>query len=180
MNFARFDSKAKVWSGPKRDVIYNSNMSVGALILDVLQKTPEMVGQVSADNGIELTCHELRLRTMKMASHLMSSGLKQGDVVGLIAANTENLAPVVFACLALGLPFNTLATVMIESDIVHMYSRTKPKIIFCDGNIVEIVKAANEKLEKKAKIYTLVGKVDGFKFVNDIIAATEIDEQVFS
>lgn len=178
MNLEGFNSETKVWSGPKHDVIYNSNISLGSLILNVLKKTPEVVAQVSADDGVELTCHELRLRTMKIASHLISSGYKQGDVVGMITTNTENLSPLVFSCLTLGLPINTLAPVMVESDIVHMYSRTKPKIIFCDANIIKTVEAATKKLPQSADIFTLDSKVEGIKFVGDIIAI-DFDEENF-
>lgn len=179
MNRVRFDSKSKIWSGPKRETIYNANISVGALALGVLQQTPELVAQVSADDGVELTCHEIRSRTIRIASDLMTSGLKQGDVVGVVATNTENVVPLVLACLALGLPINTLAPVMIESDIIHMYSRTKPKIIFCDADIVETIQAAANKLQNKPEICTLVAKVGAYKFVNDIIAV-DIEEEALT
>jgi 4-coumarate--CoA ligase len=179
-NRGSYDEKLKVWSGPRKDPIHNTNVGLGYLILEVLKKTPEMVTQVSADTNVELTCHEMRQRTLKIASHLIRCGLKQGDVVGVMATNSENLAPVVFACLALGLPLNFLAPVMVETDIVQMYSNTKPKLIFCDANILTTVQNAVELMSLEAKIFTLVEKVEGFAFVDDLLASVDFDEGSFA
>jgi 4-coumarate--CoA ligase len=87
-----------------------------------------------------------------------------------MASNSENLAPVVFACFTLGLPINPLAPILTESDVIQMYSKTKPKLIFCDANIIEKMKIAVEKMKIESEIYTLMAKVDGFEFVDDFIA----------
>jgi 4-coumarate--CoA ligase len=178
MNQPTYNSETKIWSGPKSETIYNSEVSLGYLILNVLKQTPERVTQVSADTNVELTCHEMRKRTMKIVNYLQTSGYKQGDIVGIMASNSENLAPVVFACLSLGLPINPLAPVMTECDVIQMYSKTKPKIIFCDANIVETLKNAVKKMKTKCEIYTLMAKVDGFKFVDDLLAV-DYDENCF-
>lgn len=178
-NRGSYDEKLKIWSGPRRDSIYNTSIGLGYLILEVLKKTPEMVTQVSADTNAEMSCHEMRQRTLKIAFHLGRSGIKQGDVVGVMATNSENLAPVVFACLALGLPLNFLAPVMVESDIVQMYSKTKPKLIFCDADILSTVQGAVNLMSFEATIYTFVEKVEGFSFVDDLMAV-DFDEKSFA
>ncbi|KAG5669220.1 hypothetical protein PVAND_017112 [Polypedilum vanderplanki] len=104
------------WS--KSSTNFNPDQNLGQLILRILKISPESVTQISADTKVSVTC---------------------GDVVGIVAANTENLAPAVFACFLLGLPVNPLAPIMIESDIVHMFSKTKPKLILCDENCLKIV-----------------------------------------
>lgn len=179
MNFSNFDSVSKVWSGSKREGIYNAEVSLGYLILEVLKKTPDQITQVTVETGYEMTCHEMRERTIKIASHLMSSGFQQGDVVGIIALNSENLAPVFFACLALGLPINTLSPVMTEQDIVHMYSKTKPKIIFCDADIVEVVQSSVDTIGSNTKIITFLKKLDGYEFVGDILKLMKLDVASF-
>jgi 4-coumarate--CoA ligase len=169
MSRGSYDSKLKIWSGPKKEIIYNSEVSLGYLILSVLEQTPEMITQVSADSNLEISCREMKLRSMKIASHLMRVGLIQGDVVGIVATNSDNLTPVMFACFTLGLPINTLAPVMIESDIIQMYSKTKPKIIFCDSDIIGTVQNTVDRMDLDASIYTLVEKVEGYQFVDDIL-----------
>ena len=164
-----FDKDEKIWSGPKFQPIYNPNVSVGYLILNVLKKTPEMVTQVSADTGVEITCHEMRRRTIKIAKNLQAEGYKQGDIVGIMASNSENLAPLVFACFTLGLPISPVAPAMQEADIVMIYSMTKPKIIFCDATVVKIVQSAVDKMSIKPVINTLIDKISGYSFLDDIL-----------
>lgn len=178
MKGVNFETKTKVWSGIKYMPIYNSNISLGYLILNVLKKTPERVTQVSADTNVEVTCHEMRMRTMKIAKHLMSSGFKQGDVVGVMASNSEHLAPVVFACLALGLPLNFLSPVMTESDIIHMFDKLKPKIIFCDSNIVGTMKKSVEVMKINSLIYTFIENIEEYQFVDDILRTVDAENEL--
>jgi 4-coumarate--CoA ligase len=144
-----------------------------------LKRTPERVTQVSADTNVEITCHEMRLRTIRIADYLIRAGLKQGDVVGVMATNSENLAPVVFACLTLGLPLNFLAPVMTEIDVAYMFSKTKPKVIFSDSNLINTVVNSTEKIESKAAIITLQEKVKCFEFVDDIMSGDNNDVDNF-
>jgi long-subunit acyl-CoA synthetase (AMP-forming) len=180
MSREHFDEATKVWSGIKQDPIYNVNTSVGYLILNVLKRAPERVTQVSADTNIETTCHEMRSRTIKIANYLLRAGLKQGDVVGVMATNSENLAPVVFACLTLGLPLNFLAPVMTENDVIYMFSKTKPKVIFSDANLITTVMNSTTKIDSKVTIITLQEKVECFEFVDDILSVyyDDIDDFV--
>jgi 4-coumarate--CoA ligase len=165
-----YDPIAKVWSGPICPCIYNTEISLGYLILDLFTKTPERVTQINADDGRETTCAEMRSKSIKMAAFLASLGLRQHDVVGIVAKNSENLLPVVIGCLTLGLPINPLATIMIESDIVYMYGKTRPKVIFCDPEVLEIVKKAVQKIGlEKCEIFTFFEKVEEHRFVDDLI-----------
>jgi 4-coumarate--CoA ligase len=178
MNKAGFDPENKIWRGKKHESIYNPNVGLGYLILNVMAKTPDLVTQVSADTNVEITCREMRRRTMKIVNYLRNAGFKQGDIAGVMAANSENLAPVVFACLTLGMPVNPLATLMTENDVIFMYSKTKPKIIFCDASVVKTVQNAVDKISTKPEIYTLMERVEGYKFVDNLLNV-ELNEDDF-
>lgn len=180
MSFATYDRSNKVWCGPHHQTIFNPSASLGYLILNEFRKTPERITQVSADTGVEVTCHEMRQRTIKMVKHLQTLDLKQGDVVGIMASNSEYLAPVVFACFTLGLPINPLSPVLMESDIVHMYSKTKPKIIFCDAAVTQSLQDSVNKIEEiKPVIYTLIEKVAGYDFVQEVLSSVKTSTDSF-
>ncbi|KAG5669208.1 hypothetical protein PVAND_017101 [Polypedilum vanderplanki] len=164
-----FNKITKIWSGPKVLPIFNPDQNLGQLILKVLEQTSETVAQISADTKVSVTCGQMRERTEKFAKYLNSLGLKQDDVVGIVAANTENLAPSVFACFLLGLPFNPLAPIMIESDIVHMFGKTKPKLIICDGNNLKIVQNGVNMMKSNAKIITVMEDVENYDSVTKIL-----------
>jgi 4-coumarate--CoA ligase len=178
MSKPTYNKETKVWSGPKVPPIYNPDQNLGQLIVKVLEQTPAEVTQISADTGVSVTCGEMRDRILKVAAHLSGLGLKQGDVIGVVAANTENLAPLVFACFLLGLPVNPLAPIMVEADIVQMYSKTKPKVIFCDENKLKSVHAAVDILKSGAKIYTIMEKVDDYGCVTEIIKMSHLPDDL--
>lgn len=164
-----FDPINKIWSGEKLESIYNTDVSVGFLILNVLRQNPSKITQVSHETNVEVTCGQMFSRTIKIIKHLTSIGCKQGDIIGIVAGNSEHLAPVVFACLTLALPVNPLASFMNDDEIIYMYSKTKPKVIFCDPICVEKVQRTCLKMELDAKLYTFMERIDGFSFVDDLI-----------
>ncbi|KAG5670853.1 hypothetical protein PVAND_001087 [Polypedilum vanderplanki] len=175
-----YDKATKVWSGPKVPPIFNPDQNLGQLIVKVLEQTPDAVTQISADTNVSVTCGEMRERILKFAVHLNNLGLKQGDVIGVVAGNTENIAPTVFACFFLGLPVNPLTPVMVKSNIVQMYSKTKPKLIFCDEKNLKIVQNSVDMMKSEAKIYTVMEKVENYECVTEILKENvNFDEFIF-
>ncbi|KAL7012683.1 hypothetical protein ACKWTF_014983 [Chironomus riparius] len=167
--FNYYNSVNKVWSGKPRTPLYNPEANLGQLILKKLIQSPKSVFQVSDDNGVQLSNFETYRRSIKFADYLSKAGLTQGDVIGTIVSNHENLAPLMFGCFTIGVAVNPLAIIMNEGDIGFMWEKTKPKIVFSDANIVKLVKNALEKIGSDAKIYTMDVKVDGFGFIGDIL-----------
>lgn len=168
MPSTHFDSVNKTWSGSKCPSIYNSDVSLGYLILNVLQNHPYGVTQISADTGIELTRRQMYEKTINIAKYLQQLGCNQGDIVGFAASNSEDLAPTVFACLTLGLPIISLFTPMIESEMIDAYSKTKPKLIFCDADIIGKIENVVKALPFECSMATLDAKVDNHSFIGDI------------
>lgn len=175
MQTSVFDSKNKIWRGPVIPPLFNCDQSLGRLLLKVLQTTPDAISQISADTNKSVDCRQILERSIKMALYLQKLKLNTGDVVGFVASNTENLAPVVFACFTLGLPMNPLSPIMNENDIAQMYSRTKPKVIFCDGENLKVVQNAVVEMKLETKILTVMDKADGYDCVTDILRT--IDKQ---
>lgn len=169
--YCSYDSVQKIWSGRKFTPIYNTDANLGYLILQQLIQSPQNVFQISDNSGTELTNFEIYKRSIKFENFFIKSGLKQGDVVGLNASNSENLSSIIFACFTLGIAVNPLATIMEVNEISDIWSKTKPKIIFCDGKIVENVKSAVDKMKLDAKIFTMIEKVEGFLGVDEILDA---------
>lgn len=64
--------------------------------------------QISDNNGMMLTNYEIRVKTICVSQNLLKLGVNGGDVVAVIARNHQYVAPVIFACLTIGAPVNTL------------------------------------------------------------------------
>jgi acyl-CoA synthetase (AMP-forming)/AMP-acid ligase II len=163
--FVTFNPDTKIWTAAKLEPIFNTKVSVGSLILNQLRATPSKITQISYETGNEVSCGEMYIRTIKMAKYLQSLGLKEGDVVGFMARNSENVAPVIFACLTLGLPINPITVFSSKDEILHMFGKTKPTVIFCDAQNLELLKSAGTN----AKIVTLIEKYEDYPFVDEIL-----------
>ncbi|KAL7025582.1 hypothetical protein ACKWTF_013545 [Chironomus riparius] len=173
MSKPSFDPVKKIWHGPKVPPIYNPDQNLGQLILKILQQTPDSVTQISADTNVSVTCKQMYDRSIKIAKYLTKCGMKEGDLIGFVTANTENLAPIVFACFTLGLPINPLSPIMNVKDIVQMFSMTKPKMIFCDAENVKVVQNAVDEMKSEANILTVMDKVDGYECITEILKDME-------
>lgn len=176
--YCTYDPVNKILSGKPRQQIYNIDANLGYLILQKLIQNPQNVCQILADNGTELKNSDMYERSLKFANHFKELGLKQRDVAGLITMNTENLVPIIIACLTLGIAVNPLSTVMDEDDIVHMWSKLKPKVIFSHESVAGTVKNAIDSMKLEAKIYTIGAKAEGFDCADDILN-TDYDARCF-
>ncbi|XP_053692594.1 probable 4-coumarate--CoA ligase 1 [Sabethes cyaneus] len=160
---ARYDPTTKTWFGPALPGVLNPEANFGQVVLNLLARTPSKVIQINADSGRELSCAELRLRSVRIALNLTGKlGLRKGDLVSLVCANSDNVVPVVVGCLTIGLGVNPLAPVFNKDDLVHMMRYTKSKVVFCDEDNREVVEeAVSEAIgEGCVKIFVL-GKASG-------------------
>lgn len=64
--------------------------------------------QINHDTGSQMTCNEMRMKSLKVAEHLTGVGIQRGDHVTIIADHSEDLAPVFLGALAMGLVVNPL------------------------------------------------------------------------
>ncbi|XP_037028941.1 4-coumarate--CoA ligase 1-like [Bradysia coprophila] len=171
-----FDEKEKLWTGLSRAPHYNINLSVGQAILQSLESNPNKIGQISDNNGMMLTNNEIRMKTIFVSQNLLKIGVKEGDVVAVIARNQHYVAPVVFACLTILAPVNTLDASFTPTEIAHIMKMTQPKIIFCDSNNVLSIRDSLKLLKTTVPIFAFGGKVDGARMVEELFVPCENDE----
>lgn len=164
-----FNSANKLWSGKKCSPIYNPKASIGQIVLDALNRNPEKVVQVSDNNGIELTADEIRVRTIQAAQRLQRLGFKSNDVFGFMTRNNHNVAPLYFAALCLGCPINALDPEYKETEVVHMFGITQPRVVFCEQDCYEVVAKSLQQLGLNSTIFTLDGNQTN---VNELFGAT--------
>jgi len=97
-------------------------------------------------------------------------GLKQDDVVGIVGTNTTYLMPVVLGCLLNGTPFHAVSPWQDEDTIKHLFSITRPKLIFCDGKCFQRLSIIARIL--KSHVYTLKDHRLGMPRVEDLLEPT--------
>lgn len=93
-----------------------------------------------------LTRGELFTNAKRVASYLRGLELQQTDIVGIIARNTTHNSAVAYGCYFNGIAYHALNINYEQATIEQLYGLTKPKVIFCDGDEYEKVRAATAKL----------------------------------
>lgn len=94
------------------------------------------------------------MKTIRAAQNLRARGYERKQVFGIVARNSQNVAPIVFASLAIGCPLNPLDTSFGKIEIIHMLSVTKPVLVFCDIECYELLTECLMELQSEAKIFT--------------------------
>ncbi|XP_017140312.1 luciferin 4-monooxygenase-like [Drosophila miranda] len=170
-----YDDNLKVWSGGESLSCFEPHLSIGEIIFRELESHPKLIAQISATEKTLLTREEVRFNAMRVASYMRGLGLKQTDIVGLIARNTTHLVAVAYGCFFNGMPFHSLNIAYEQDTIEKLFSISRPRLIFCDGDEYQRVLAATENLKLDTTIITMRNHPMGSLCILDILT-TPIEE----
>lgn len=174
-----FDSVSKTWSGPKKVSIYNPEASLGQIIHRTLQVNPNNIVQINHTENISFTSNDVFKLSSRIAHSLMKRNISESDVVGIIATNTSIVMPLCFGCLFVGAAIHPLDVHFNKESIVHSWRKTKPKIIFVEGNMYDTVKEAVEEMQLHSSVFTLNDHLENTPSINDLLLSNENDEKGF-
>ncbi|XP_043066607.1 luciferin 4-monooxygenase [Drosophila bipectinata] len=179
MAATKYDSFEKIWSGPKDKEYYGPDMTLGEVALIILRLYSDKVMQVFDPTGEQLTGGQLLEQSRRLAHSFQRLKLQRGDVVGISARNTTYLTEVVIAALLNGTPINPLHPEFDSETTAYMYEVTKPKVIFCDLDNYETLKAVKSSLKFETELILLTGTIPGVRNVQDLLAddGTEYNER---
>ncbi|KFB49036.1 AGAP000154-PA-like protein [Anopheles sinensis] len=145
----QYDPEARIWSARPRPPVLNPCASVGQVLLNVLERTPEKFAQINGDTRCIMTCDDLRRRAIRFALFLQDalgdSPAEEGDPVVLIARNSDNVAPVAFGCFLAGIPLGTLDPAFSTDEIQHMLGIMRPRAVVTDRQALPSVRKAIDR-----------------------------------
>uniref|UniRef100_A0A182QCR4 AMP-dependent synthetase/ligase domain-containing protein n=1 Tax=Anopheles farauti TaxID=69004 RepID=A0A182QCR4_9DIPT len=175
-----YDPTTHIWTGLRTPPLFNINQSLGQLVLAMLHRCDaEHVVQVCADigEGRRVTAGEMYQRTVRVAQHLAGRGYgKDTPMAALASRNGEHVAPVLFACFALGIPVNTLDPAFTAADFAHMFGVTRPVLVFCESNILQVVRAGAKQAAIDPTYVLFEEPIDGYTHVEDLLQPTGNEE----
>ena len=93
-------------------------------------------------NELKYTWKQTFQRCIKFASSLKKSGLKNGDVVGIIATNTPELYETHFAVPMAGMILNALNYRLDAKNIAYIIDHSEIRILFVDTEFSSVIKDA--------------------------------------
>ncbi|KAL5278267.1 hypothetical protein ACFFRR_003109 [Megaselia abdita] len=165
-----YNEVEKIWSGPKRTLLFNPESSVGQVLFMCLShQSPEKVIQINVGENTRWTCEEVLSKSVKVAYNLQRLDLKQTDILGVIATNTSNLMPLCYGMFFIGVPFHAIDCDHSKESAVRRWAITRPKIIFCDGNKLDFVMEIIGELNLSCEVYTLNEHRSGVKQFDELL-----------
>uniref|UniRef100_A0A6P4ETA7 Luciferin 4-monooxygenase-like n=1 Tax=Drosophila rhopaloa TaxID=1041015 RepID=A0A6P4ETA7_DRORH len=144
-----YDAVDKIWSSEKEKSQFGEDLSIGEIIFQEMVRHPKSVAQVSDSEKTILLREDLLNNAIRIATYMRNLDLTQRDIVGIIARNTTHISAVAYACFFNGIALHSLNPSYLPEIIEKLFQNTKPRIVFCDGDEYEKVRAATAKLDVK-------------------------------
>lgn len=104
-----------------------------------------------------MSFNEIRMKTIRTAQNLQNRGYEPKQVFGLMAKNSQHIAPIVFGSISIGCAINTLDPSFKKAELIHMLNTIKPNLMFCDVSVYDLVKECLTELKNDANIFTIGG-----------------------
>ncbi|XP_043065707.1 luciferin 4-monooxygenase-like [Drosophila bipectinata] len=165
-----YDTRNRIWSGSKRSSIYKEETSLGQIICNTMRNFPKNVFQINDIDGVTVNFEQGILWAIRMAQIFKKRGLKHSDVIGIAARNSTYVTPLGVACLFNTTPFHAVNPTYDEGTTNHVFSITKPSLIFCDGQDYQKILAAT--IAWKPEIFTVTEPLQGVPHIDSLLNPT--------
>ncbi|XP_060649318.1 uncharacterized protein LOC132786716 [Drosophila nasuta] len=169
-----YNSEERIWYGKPERTYFSKDQSIGEIIFREMKRHPKLIAQISDTENTILTRQELLLNSMRVASFMRKMGMVQTDIVGVIARNTTHMFAVAYGCFFNGIAFHSLNISYEESTIGKLFDITKPRLIFCDGDDYQKVKAATA--HQNVMIVTMRNHHKDSISIDEVLATTVEDD----
>lgn len=115
---------------------------------------------------------EIHVKTLRAAQNLQARGYDAKQVFGLLARNSQYVAPIVFASISIGCPINTMDPAFGKVELIHMLKTTNPVLMCCDIECFDLLQECLEELGSDAKIFTFGGNKSDSRAVENLFLET--------
>lgn len=132
--------------------------------------------QVSDECGVQMTFDEIHTKAIRAAKNLQHLGYQPGNIFGIMARNSQNVAPILFASFFIGCPTNPLNPNLNKTELIHMLKTIKPSSMFCDLDNYDLVEQCYDELGIIGNIFTFGGKKGRSRDVDSLFAEVEGEE----
>lgn len=183
MNSIKFDGVNRIWSSCEEASTFlcNESESIGQILFKALSATDRTsIIQINVTELTELTTQEVLSMSSKIALKMLSMGIKQSDVIGIMASGTSYVMPVCFAAFFVGTPFQSIEISLDKESVLHLWNITKPKLIFCDGDVYDFVNEVCHQLDLNCTIFTLNNHKKGVENIEIILENERIEQHSFT
>ncbi|XP_017033130.1 uncharacterized protein [Drosophila kikkawai] len=168
-----FSELVRVWRGSPRNSTYHHDTSMGKIIFNTMKTWPKNICQINDIDGMTVTFDQALIWAIRIAQFFKKRGLGHKDVIGIAIKNSTYAMPLGVACFLNATPFHSINTLLDEATTTHVFSITKPSMIFCDGCDIKKIKAAT--IGWSPEIYTLTDHVYGVPSIESLLDPTSTE-----
>lgn len=90
--------------------------------------------------------------------------------MGVATQHASYATPAILGCFFNATPFHTVNPIYSKETIQHIFNITKPKVIFCDGSIYNVMSVATKMWNPL--IYILDDHMEGIANIQDLLEPT--------
>lgn len=123
--------------------------------------------QIDGVTNIPYTREWIYQQTLRYVRILDQLGATEGDVISLCSENAIEMVYIFYAALYLGLTVSPLNYLYTRSELQHMLTLTRPRIIFCspmvEESIVDTVKASDKDFHPMVIVMGEISKFSSSK-----------------
>ncbi|KAH8371673.1 hypothetical protein KR093_008418 [Drosophila rubida] len=168
-----YNAQEKLWHGEDMEDIYDADQTIGELVFNALKENPTNVCQVCDSTSyiyLGRYCGQTLAMCIRLAQHFRDAGLTHEHIVGIVSSNNIHDTHVMFACLFNATPFHAVSPHQAPDVIAALFAITRPRLIFCDGNDYELIKAATR--DWQPTICTLINHIAEVPKIEDHLKPT--------
>lgn len=170
-----FNPVEKVWSGLDLPCIFHPDASVGNVLEFFMHRYKDKPCQIFEPTGETWTFAQLHRTSVKIAQTFLRMNITQDDIIGICASNTPYVPAVAVAAFLTGIPISTSDPSFDTEGIAHIFNITRPKILFCDREIVGKVRSAISVINLSCTIY-IVDECNGEATIEEfLVEQSDID-----
>ncbi|XP_037041229.1 4-coumarate--CoA ligase 1-like [Bradysia coprophila] len=171
-----YDRNTKILSGIEVPPLYHPNITLGEFLLHYLYRDSTRVIQTNHDDGVQITAGEMAKLGCQIAGGLLNH-IKIGDVLGIVCKNTSYVTPLVLGGFLAGTPVSTVDPTYRAKEIAHVFSLTKPKIVFCDKANLSEVKEGLRQCEVVCKVLTVDERAAEHSHLFDLFESSDANAE---
>lgn len=124
-----------------------------------------------------MTFDEIRIKSIRAAKNLQQLEYQPDDVFSIMAGNSKDVAPIMFASLFNGCPLHALDPNFGSVELIHMLNMSKPCLMFCDVQNYDLVAKCMNELGMKSPIFTFGGQKGDSKSVESLFVENGDEDQ---
>ncbi|KAL5275831.1 hypothetical protein ACFFRR_001584 [Megaselia abdita] len=142
---------------PKADPDSSPDSTIGNQIHKSMSSNPYLICQESDTEDCSMSNNSALFNSIFIRNFIQKNNMKNGDdVIVVLSENLTSILPIVLACLFENIPINPVSTSYSPEEFAHVLRITKPTVVFCEGNRIQMIQEILSDENISSRIISLI------------------------